>query len=92
MERHHWTQSLQLCHAETRPTQPGTAAPAPPEPPRTGWAGYFDGAARDNGRGVAGAGALMLVDGVKGFQFLEPLPKGTTNSVAELEVAIGLLT
>ena len=50
-------------------------APAPPEPPRASWAGYFDGAARDNGRGVAGAGALMLVDGVKRFQFLKPLPR-----------------
>ena len=92
VERHHWTQNLQLSHAETRPTPLGTASPAPPEPPRAGWAGYFDGAARDNGRGVAGAGALMLVDGVKRFQFLKPLPKGTTNNVAEWEAALGLLT
>ena len=34
----------------------------------------------------------MLVDGVKRFQFLKPLPKGTTNNVAEWEAALGLLT
>ena len=90
--RHLWTQDLQLSHAATHPMQPRTTAPAPPEPPRAGWVGYFDGAARNNGRGAAGAGALMLVDGVTQFQFVKPLHESTTNNVAEWEAALGLLT